>query len=93
MTVATPQTRDEVLKVLGRLVNLRWRGLDTKDIPIQFLGQRIAVVLPADKFTNDEQIRLDGKFQHLMTQRNAHAFLDFVPTWSGLETPMDGGFH
>lgn len=92
MTAATPHTRDEVLKVLARLVNLRWRGLDAKTIPVQFIRDSIAVVLPADKFTDDERIRLEGKFQYLMTQRGAHAYLNFVPVWNGLATKIEGGF-
>jgi hypothetical protein len=53
----------------------------------------VAIVLPADKFTPDEKIRLGGKFQNLMTNRKgAHAFLDFSENWKGLETRLRGGF-
>lgn len=93
MTAANPQTRDDVLKVLGSLVSFRWRGLDAKDIPVHFIQNRIAVILPADKFTDDEQVKIEGKFQHLMTQRGAHAYLDFTRPWNGLATKLDGGFN
>lgn len=86
-------TREDVLKVLTRLISLRWRGLKAEDIPVRFMQDRIAVLLPAAKFVEDEQIRLDGKFQHLMTQRGAHAFLDFVVDWKGAQTTLDAGFH
>ncbi len=93
MNAAPTVTRDDVLKVLTRLISLRWRGLKAEDIPVQFMQDRIVVLLPAAKFVEDEQIRLGGKFQHLMTQRGAHAFLDFVESWKGAATKLDGGFH
>ncbi|MEB3195713.1 MAG: hypothetical protein VKP62_00775 [Candidatus Sericytochromatia bacterium] len=85
--------RADVLRVLARVVRLGGRGLRLDEVPIQFLEKRIAVVLPADRFTADEQVRLNGKFQHLMTQLGAHAYLDFAENWKGLQTTLDGGFH
>ena len=93
MNAAPPTTRDDVLKVFGRLVSLRWRGIEAAELPVLFMQDRIALVLPAEKFTDDEQIRLTGKFQHLMTQRGAHAYLDFAKEWRGLETRLSGGFN
>jgi hypothetical protein len=91
---AAQVSRDDVLSVLGRIINLRWRGIDAKDVPIRQMQDRIAVLLPAGKFTDDEGIKLNGKFQHLMTQRGAHAYLDFVEgDWKGTATTLDGGFH
>jgi hypothetical protein len=86
-------TRDDVLDVLDKVAGLKRRGLDRQDIPVQFIEDRVAVVLPADKFTPDEKIRLGGKFQNLMTNRKgAHAFLDFSENWKGLSTGLRGGF-
>ncbi|MEB3285764.1 MAG: hypothetical protein VKN33_10805 [Candidatus Sericytochromatia bacterium] len=85
--------RAEVLDVLTRLFNLRWRGLKMEDIPVQFLGKRIAVILPAKAFTADEQIKIEGKFQHLMAQRGWSAFIDFAENWEGAQTRLDGGFN
>lgn len=90
---ATDLQRADVLDLLGRLVNFRWKDLRVEDIPVQFLQNRIAVLLPASAFPPDEQVRLNGKFQHLMTQRGAHAYLDFVDDWRGAETLLDAGFH
>lgn len=87
-------TRDDVLDVLDKVASLKRRGLDRKDIPVQFLEDRVAVVLPAGEFTPDERIRLGGKFQMLMTHRKrAHAFLDFSEDWRGLETGLRAGFR
>lgn len=93
MNAAPALTREDVLKVLGRIVSLRWRGIKEQDVPVLFMKDRVAVVLPAHKFVEDEQIRLDGKFQHLMTQRGAHGFIDFAVDWKGRETRLDGGFN
>lgn len=90
---ATAIQRDEILRVLSGLFNLRWRGLRAEEIPIQFLEKRIAVVLPAAPFTADEQIKIEGKFQHLMARRGVSAFLDFVEDWRGLATRLDTGFN
>ena len=87
-------TRDDVLDVLDKVASLKRRGLDRKDIPVQFLEDRVAVVLPAGEFTPDERIRLGGKFQMLMTHRTrALAFLYFSEAWGGLETGLRGGFR
>ena len=93
MTTQKTMTRDDVLQVLSKLISFRWRGLKADEIPVRFIKDRIAVLLPAEKFVEDEQIRLDGKFQHLMTQRGAHAFLDFVVDWKGADSTIDGGFN
>ena len=93
VNAAAPITREEVLNVLARLVSLKWRGIKPQDVPVQFMGSRIAVVLPAEKFVEDEQIRLGGKFQHLMTQRGAHGFLDFAVEWKGIDTRLNDGFN
>lgn len=85
--------RADVLDMLGRLVDLKWHGLRAEDIPVQFLQNRIAVLLPAPAFPPDQQVKLNGKFQCLMTARGAHAYLDFVDDWRGAETLLDGGFH
>ena len=87
-------TRDEVLDNIDRFVSLSRRKIDRKDVPVQFLEDRVAVVLPAERFTPDEQIRLEGKVQNWMsTQRHAHVFLDFVQDWRGLDSRMKGGFN
>lgn len=94
--LAVPATiiqRDEILRVLSGLFSLRWRGLRAEEIPVQFLEKRIAVVLPAEAFTADEQIKIEGKFQHLMARRGISAFLDFVKDWQGLKTKLDTGFN
>lgn len=86
-------TRDDVLDVLDKVAGLKRRGVDRRDIPVQFIENRVAITLPADKFTPDEKIRLGGKFQNLMTNRKgAHAFLDFSENWIGLKTRLTGGF-
>lgn len=86
-------TRDDVLNVLDKVVRLKGRGLKRDDVPVKFLQNRVAVVLPAEKFTPDERIRLDGKFQNLVTTRlKGHAFLDFADDWKGLDTAIRGGF-
>ena len=93
MTAVTTQTREDVMKVLSKLISFWWRGLKADEIPVRIMEGRIAVLLPAEKFVDDEQIKLDGKFQHLMTQRGAHAYLDFVADWKGVDTTIDGGFN
>lgn len=90
---AQPQTRDAALKVINRLISLRWRGIKAEDIPVIQMQDRIAVLLPSEKFTHDEQIRLGGKFQHLMTQAGMHAYLDFPRDWRGAATTLEGGFN
>jgi hypothetical protein len=88
-------TRDEVLDVLDGLSKLKRRGIERADVPVLFLKNRIAVLLPEDAYAADEQIRLDGKFQNQMTTlKRAHAYLDFVPQerWKGQSTAMQGGF-
>lgn len=86
-------TRDDVLNVLDKVVRLKGRGVSRDDVPVKFMQNRVAVVLPAEKFTPDERIRLEGKFQNLVTTRlKGHAFLDFADEWSGLNTAIRGGF-
>lgn len=86
-------TRDQVLDVLDGLSPLRRKGLNRADLPVQFMESRIAVMLPADKYSHDERIRLEGKFQHRMTdQHGQHAYLDFVDNWNGLSSKLTGGF-
>lgn len=84
-------TRDDVLATLTKIVSLRWRGLKAADVPVRFMEDRIAVLLPATAFAADARVRLNGKFQHLMTKQGAHAYLDFVEDWRGAETRLDGG--
>ena len=92
MEVANDMTRDEVLDSLDTLVKFKSRHLDRNQVPVQFLQNRIAVVLPAEFFTPDEQIKLQGKFQYLMTtKKGLHAYLDFSSNWRGLETPLQRG--
>lgn len=87
-------TRNEVLDVLDRLSPLKRKRLDREAVPVHFLKARIAVVLPAERYSPEEQLRLEGKFQHTMTARHgAHAYLDFSPTWNGLATPFKAGFN
>jgi hypothetical protein len=87
-------TRDDVLDILDKVVGLKRRGVDRADVPVHFLQDRVAVLLPADAFPPDQQIRLEGKFQNLMTTRKrAHAFLDFVDHWDGQNTRLRGGFN
>jgi hypothetical protein len=87
-------TRDDVLDILDKVVGLKGRGLTRAEVPVKFMQNRVAVVLPAEKFSPDQQIRLEGKFQNLMTTRlHAHAFVDFAGTWAGLDTPMRAGFN
>jgi hypothetical protein len=90
---ASELDRTDVLNTLDRLVNLRRRGLRADDIPVQYLQDRIAVLLPSAAFPPAEQIRVNGQFQHLMTKRGGHAYLDFVEDWRGAETLLDAGFH
>jgi len=85
--------RSEVLRVLGTLINWRWRGLQPEDIPVQFMGKRIAVLLPASAFTADEQIKVEGKIQHKMARQGLSAFIDFVENWKGLGSKLDTGFN
>ncbi|MDB5099596.1 MAG: hypothetical protein JWM80_4017 [Cyanobacteria bacterium RYN_339] len=88
-------TRDEVLDVLDALSPLKRRKLDRADIPVLFMKNRIAVLLPAERYVADVRIKLDGKFQNTMTiRKQAHAFLDFVPEaqWKGQATTLEGGF-
>jgi hypothetical protein len=88
-----PMTRDDVLDVLDKVVRLKGRGVARADVPVKFMEDRVAVVLPAEKFTPDERIRLEGKFQNLVTTRlRGHAFLDFADDWNGLEPAIRGGF-
>ncbi len=86
-------TRDEVLTVLDRVVRLKGRQIRPEEVPVQFMRDRIAVVLPAEKFRADERIILDGMFQDLMSRQKAHAFLDFATDWRGLATPLNHGFN
>jgi hypothetical protein len=87
-------TRDDVLDVLDKVFGLKGRGIARADVPVKFMQNRVAVVLPAEKYSPDQQIRLEGKFQNLMTTRlHAHAFVDFSTSWSGLDTPMRIGFN
>lgn len=87
-------TRDEVLDVLDKLSPLKRKRIDRGHVPVQFLKDRIAVVLPADAYTSDERIKLGGKFQYMMTQKKgAHAYLDFADEWKGLETRLQEGFN
>lgn len=86
-------TRDQVLDVLDRLAPFKRKGLDRASVPVQFMGSRIAVSLPADKYAPDERLRLEGKFQHAMTvEHGQHAYLDFTENWRGLDTAITGGF-
>ncbi|MEB3221805.1 MAG: hypothetical protein VKS61_06965 [Candidatus Sericytochromatia bacterium] len=85
--------RTDVLNLLGRLVNLRRHGLMADDIPVQFLQDRIAVLLPAAEFPPARQVRLNGQFQCLLTERGGHGYLDFVDDWRGAESLLDAGFH
>lgn len=86
-------TRDDVLDLLDSLVSLKRRRIDRAHVPVQFMANgRIAVVLPAEPFVADEQIKLDGKFQFLMRQKHdVPAFLDFTEDWAGLDTRMAQG--
>lgn len=85
-------TRDEVLDVLDFLVPLKRRRIDRSHVPVQFIRDRIAVILPKAAFTQDERIRLEGKFQYMMRQqKNASAYLDFVHDWKGLDTRLEHG--
>jgi hypothetical protein len=87
-------TRDEVLDVLDKLSPLKRKKLDRATVPVQFIQNRIAIVLPAASYTADERIRLAGKFQYLMTQtKGQHAFLDFADNWLGLDTTMREGLR
>lgn len=86
-------TRDDVLDVLDQVVRFKRRGVDRAQVPVRFMEDRIGVSLPADAFPPDQQIRLEGKFQNLMSRQRAHAFLDFVADWRGLDTAMPGGFN
>lgn len=90
-------TRDEVLDVLDKLSPLRRKRLDRADVSVHIMvNNRIAVVLPAEKYSPEEQLKLDGKFQNTMTLRGGvHGFLDFAPAdaWQGAATPLKGGFH
>lgn len=88
-------TREDVLDVLESVAPLKRRKLDRADIPVLFLKNRIAVVLPREAFAADERIKLDGKFQNTMTiRKQAHGYLDFAPPsqWKGLATTLKGGF-
>ena len=88
-------TRDDVLDVLESVSKLSRKRLQRADVPVHFWKNRIAVLLPADRYVADEMIKLDGKFQVLMTTRkHAHAYLDFVHAdqWQGAATPLRGGF-
>lgn len=87
-------TRDEVLDVLDKLSPLKRKRLDRGHVPVHFMKDRIAVLLPAESYTSDERIKLEGKFQYMMTQKKgAHAYLDFADDWKGLETKLTGGFN
>lgn len=86
-------TRDDVLDVLDQVVRLKRRGVERAQVPVRFMEDRIGVSLPADAFPPDQQIRLEGKFQNLMTRKRAHAFLDFVDDWQGIDSKMPGGFN
>ncbi|HEY9724618.1 MAG TPA: hypothetical protein V6D47_21630 [Oscillatoriaceae cyanobacterium] len=86
-------TRDEILDLIDSFAKLKRRRIDRRQVPVYFLQNRIAVVLPAQAFTDDEHNKFDGRFQLLMTQRHGlHAYLDFSNTWRGLETPLQKGF-
>lgn len=86
-------TRDEILDLLDSFAHLKRRRVDRRQVPVYFLQNRIAVVLPAYAFSPDEHIKLDGRFQLTMTQRHGlHAYLDFSNAWRGLETPLQKGF-
>ena len=84
-------TRDEVLDVLDKTVGLKRRKLDRTDVPVMFMGKRIGVVLPSERFSPEERVRLEGKFQVLMTMRGQHAFLDWATRWQGADTPLRQG--
>lgn len=85
-------TRDQVLDVLELYAPLRRRRIDRAQVPVHFMQNRIAVVLPYERFPVDQQTLLDGKFQNTMTRRfGQHAYLDFVHDWRGLETPLTAG--
>ena len=87
-------TRDQVLDVLDRLAPLKRKKIDRQQVPVQFLEDRIAVVLPAERYTEQEMRHFNAQFQYLMTTRlNAHAFLDFTPDWRGLDSTLRGGFN
>lgn len=93
MTATPTMTREDVVAVLNRIISFGWRGVDKSQVPVHFMGQRISVALPAANFPIDLQINLSGKFQYLMTQQGAHAFIDFVEDWRGLDTKLDTGFN
>ncbi len=89
-------TRDEVLDTLERYSKLARKGLRRDEIPVHMMANnRIAVILPSGKYTPDERLKLDGKFQVAMTLSGAHGFLDFAAdgTWTGASTPLKGGFR
>lgn len=86
-------TRNDVLDLLDRLSPLSRKKLSRDAVPVHFLQSRIAVVLPADRYSPQEQLTLEGKFQYAMTKAGAHAYLDFSPAWAGLETPFKAGFN
>ncbi|MFN3430349.1 MAG: hypothetical protein ACK46X_10380 [Candidatus Sericytochromatia bacterium] len=85
-------TRDDVLDVLDQVVRLKRRGVQRAQVPVRFMEDRIGVSLPSDAFPPDQQIRLGGKFQVLMSRQRAHAFIDFVDDWQGIDTQMPVGF-
>lgn len=85
-------TRDEVLDVLDTTVSLKRRKLDRTDVPVMFMGKRIAVMLPSDRFSPQERVRMEGTFQVLMTKRGEHAFIDWATHWQGIDTPIRQGF-
>jgi hypothetical protein len=89
-----PMTRDDVLTLLNSISAFKRKRIDVTQVPVQFLRNRIAVILPQEAYSPDEQIRLDGRFQNRMTmEQGVSAFIDFVPHWHGLTTPLSKGFH
>jgi hypothetical protein len=89
-----PMTREDVLTILNSISSFKRKGIDIAQVPVQFLRNRIAVILPQEAYSPDEQVRLDGRFQNRMTmEQGVSAFIDFVPLWKGLATPLNKGFH
>ena len=84
-------TRDEVLDVLDSVLSFKRHRIDRAQVPVQFIRGRIAVVLPEAHFTPDRRIRAEGRFQYVMAQKGASAFIDFVDDWQGLDTRLEQG--